>query len=1112
MKRWSAILVTFVLVLSANGILLSYSHERSDLKTDIHSNGKGSATFPTFSAPTRGDNWTNKMIDSEGEGGTFTSIALDSLDRPHISYYEYSHQDLKYAHFDGTEWQIENADSGGVGMYTSLKLDSNERPHICYYDPANRDLKYTYHDGTKWNNETVDGLGFVGLYCSLALDGNDRAHISYYDESAQDLKYAYFNGIGWEISVIDTYMNTGTFTALTLDSNDRPHISYVDQSEYKLQYAYFDGNDWWNRTVDPDVGTGMYSSIAVDSHGRAHISYYANTQGDLKYAFNNSGDWRLNRPDTEGDTGRYTSLVLDEDEEPHITYYDDTDGALRYIYRVDTVWIRETVDSDGSVGKCSSLALDSNGLGHASYSKGWNTGLKYAFRDLTPPALDSDNSPEFGTTGDYYQFNISASDNDVVKAVYVDWTHSILTQNISLMESYGYWTGNARLGRSLEDLAYTVYVKDGANNFYASLEQKRTVQDNDPPSLDTDRSAITGTTGDRFYLNLSASDNIEVGEVIVNWSHGRLGGNHSLDRSGNYWTGYITSDNGSVENLTYTVFVKDTSDQLLRSAEKDVAILDNDPPVLMNPAGTDVPSTGEMFDLTLILNDNIGIESATVHYTFDDLSFLDATMEPVINGVEGEWKVGIDIPQDAVYMNYSVSASDEANNDLETDYYYLLVKDIVGPELVSDDTAGIPTTGEGFDFTATVGDNIGVVTVDLIYTFDNVDYLEEPLENMIEDTWSVKVNISSSAAYVNYSFKISDSEGNVFETDPVYQVVRDNDDPKAKAGPDVEFDEGSQVTFDGSGSTDNIGIESYTWTFTYDGSQVTLDGIKPDFDFIIADSYNVTLTVEDGAGLESIDYVNIKIWDITEPKAIGTIDGEAIEEGARYQVRKGATAKFDATGSTDNTGIEKYEWNISEDGKSLLGRSRDNMFNSAGVYTVTLKVTDADGNSDVITFEIEVTKKKEESSSMGTIIIISVVVIVIGGVVVLLLVLMKKKGKGGTGSGPSSFEPGQEGVRDILPVTESLSQTPPPGYPPQGGVGTQPPQASPPPGYPPQGGVGTQPPQAPPAAGSFPQTLPEVGSQQGSGAGPLSQLPAFPTQNEPPGQAVEQEYNEFMVK
>jgi len=581
-----------------------------------------------------------------------------------------------------------------------------------------------------------------------------------------------------------------------------------------------------------------------------------------------------------------------------------------------------------------------------------------------------------------------------------------------------------------------------------------------------------------------------VGGVIVNWSHGRLGGNHSLAKAGNYWAGHITSDNNSVENLTYTVYVEDTSDQVSKSTEKNVAILDNDPPVFIGSTGTDTPSTGESFNLAVTLDDNIGVLSAQVRYTFDDLNYLDDAMEPIVGGTEGGWKALIDIPEEAEYMNYSVSASDEAKNDLETDYNYLPVKDIVGPELVSDDTAAIPTTGEEFEIIATVADNIGVEEVKLSYTFNGVDYFEEPLNNTIDNKWSVNVDISANAAYINYSFRIFDGEGNLFETDPVNQVVRDDDDPVARAGEDLELDENSRVTFDGSGSTDNIGIESYKWTFTYDGSPVTLDGMKTDYNFVIADSYNITLTVEDGAGLESIDYVTIRIWDRTEPKAIATIDGMAIEEGVLYRVRKGASVKFDATGSTDNTGIEKYEWDISDEGKSLLGRSRDNIFDSAGLYTVTLEVTDSDGNTDTLTFDIEVTEKKEESSSMGTIIIISVVVIIIGGVVVLLLVLMKKKG-GGSGA-ESSIEPGQEGTREISPVTESLSQTPPAGDPAQIGGGGQPPRA-------------------PPPIGSFPQTSSPVDPQQGFGAGQPAQPPALTPQNVSPETSEEQEYNEFMV-
>ncbi|MCK4971601.1 MAG: PKD domain-containing protein, partial [Thermoplasmata archaeon] len=50
------------------------------------------------------------------------------------------------------------------------------------------------------------------------------------------------------------------------------------------------------------------------------------------------------------------------------------------------------------------------------------------------------------------------------------------------------------------------------------------------------------------------------------------------------------------------------------------------------------------------------------------------------------------------------------------------------------------------------------------------------------------------------------------------------------------------------GSTDNVGIVKYTWTYKEDGKTVTLEGfsVGPRFDEV--GDYEVTLTVEDAAG------------------------------------------------------------------------------------------------------------------------------------------------------------------------------------------------------------------------------------------------------------------------
>jgi len=43
------------------------------------------------------DSWITYTIDSEGDVGSWTSIAIDSNDKVHISYFDDIYDDLKYA-------------------------------------------------------------------------------------------------------------------------------------------------------------------------------------------------------------------------------------------------------------------------------------------------------------------------------------------------------------------------------------------------------------------------------------------------------------------------------------------------------------------------------------------------------------------------------------------------------------------------------------------------------------------------------------------------------------------------------------------------------------------------------------------------------------------------------------------------------------------------------------------------------------------------------------------------------------------------------------------------------------------------------------------------------
>ena len=103
-----------------------------------------------------------------------------------------------------TQVCCQNADCGDV----NVSLDPSSNPpvvHISYYDYSNDDLKYCNNTAGSWSCSTIDSSGDVGRDTSLALDSNNKAHISYYDDFFNfDLKYCNNTAGSWSCSTIDS--------------------------------------------------------------------------------------------------------------------------------------------------------------------------------------------------------------------------------------------------------------------------------------------------------------------------------------------------------------------------------------------------------------------------------------------------------------------------------------------------------------------------------------------------------------------------------------------------------------------------------------------------------------------------------------------------------------------------------------------------------------------------------------------------------------------------------------------------------------------------------------------------------------------------------------------
>jgi PKD repeat protein len=149
----------------------------------------------------------------------------------------------------------------------------------------------------------------------------------------------------------------------------------------------------------------------------------------------------------------------------------------------------------------------------------------------------------------------------------------------------------------------------------------------------------------------------------------------------------------------------------------------------------------------------------------------------------------------------------------------------------------------------------------------------------------------------------------------------------------------SGVRLDPSASTSSAGWSSATWNFGDAGAPVFLHGSQSlsavSHTYAADGTYTATLTLVDGRGNVATASRAIRVDEPpTASFAVATPTPGA-----------GQTTAFDASASSDPDGtITSYAWDFG-DGNTATGRTPSNTYQSAGTYTVTLKVTDSDGDT-----------------------------------------------------------------------------------------------------------------------------------------------------------------------
>lgn len=165
-----------------------------------------------------------------------------------------------------------------------------------------------------------------------------------------------------------------------------------------------------------------------------------------------------------------------------------------------------------------------------------------------------------------------------------------------------------------------------------------------------------------------------------------------------------------------------------------------------------------------------------------------------------------------------------------------------------------------------------------------------------------------------------------------------------------------KVEFDASESVDPDGtIDRYLWDLNEDGQFDDDEGAKIDYEFKKIGKYKVALQVVSTTGESDIVEKEIVVQKGEEPVPVITV----VDNPTTFT--NGVNYTFKADESTSPNGkIEKYEWDFGDGGKVQKTKTVTHVFDKAGTYELTLKVTDEDSK------EGEVSKIIKVSSPKGT--------------------------------------------------------------------------------------------------------------------------------------------------
>lgn len=208
-----------------------------------------------------------------------------------------------------------------------------------------------------------------------------------------------------------------------------------------------------------------------------------------------------------------------------------------------------------------------------------------------------------------------------------------------------------------------------------------------------------------------------------------------------------------------------------------------------------------------------------------------------------------------------------------------------------------------------------------------------------ESAWVTANNLTFTdlpTTTIHYRLFARDPAGNTVVAPGRVTSTQDDEAPKVflRVDPALEAEEGEEVTFDATTSTDDHGIASYGWDFQSDGEVDSTEALTK-WSFGEAGEYRITITIADLAGNEAVfsNYL-MTILDITAPTIHLTVSPSK-------EVDEGTEVTFDATGTSDPSGIKVVRWFLDdEEVPFATGEVATKRFRDPGTFDVRMEAVD----------------------------------------------------------------------------------------------------------------------------------------------------------------------------